>query len=184
MTDAPAPAVAATALGGIDEQSWQPRDPAMAPPNRRQPTGAERRLELQRLYEEARRAYQSHDLAGAEHNLRTALAMNPHMAHGYHLLATVLREQKKSEAAIAVLTEGVHRFPNNAVLHLSLGQLYSDTNINSLAIEELQLALSLEPTAPWAEEAAGLLKSFRSAPPIPPMPEPDPQDHSVPKESP
>jgi tetratricopeptide (TPR) repeat protein len=129
---------------------------------------AERRRELQRLYQEARRAYQTNDLAMAERRLRTALAINPQAAHGYHLLATVLHEQKKTDASIAVLTEGVHRFPGNAALHYDLGQRYAESNVSSLAIDELRLALSLEASAPWAGAAADLLRAYGATPPEPP----------------
>ncbi|MEW6324274.1 MAG: protein kinase [Nitrospirota bacterium] len=168
ITPSPAQGPPATVLadagvtGALDEPAWRPPD--SAPPLR---PGPERRQELQRLYEEARRAYQAGDLAGAESNLRTALSINPQAAHGYHLLAMVLHEQKKIEAAIVVLTDGLHRFPGNATLHHDLGRLYAEKNISSLAVEELQLALSLAPSAPWADEAAALIKSFRAAPAVP-----------------
>lgn len=159
-----APPAPADPSVGVDDRFRRPPNIDVALLNRRPMAGPERRQELQRLYEEARRAYQADDLAAAERSLRAALAINPQAAHGYHLLAMVLHEEKKFEAAITVLTEGVHRFPGNATLHHDLGQLYAEKNISSLAIEELQLALSLEPSAPWAEEAASLIKSFRAAP--------------------
>ncbi len=122
------------------------------------------RPELQELSAEARRAYQAGDLDGAEQNLRSALAINPQATQGYHLLAMVLREKKNSDAAIAVLTEGLQRFPENATLHHDLGLLYAEKHIRSLAIEELQTALTIEPTAPWADDTRALIRSFRAAP--------------------
>ena len=189
LTDATDPAAPATPV--TEDPAWRPEPPEIIPPNRQPMPRPERRQELQRLYEEARLAYQADDLMAAENHLRAALSMNPQAAHGYHLLGMVLREQKKIDAAMTVLTEAVNRFPNNATLHHDLGRLYAEKNINSLAIDELQLALTLAPSAPWAEEAAVLIKSFRAAPPVPaaqapessPRAEPDaPLENDAPKE--
>lgn len=166
----------ATTAPALTDPSWNltgsPTGRPAGPPlptemPRRRPPGFQQRQELQQLYEEARRAYQTGDLAAAERSLRDALALNPQAVHGYHLLAMVLREQKKIDPAIGILTEGVHRFPGTAILHHDLGHLYAEKNVGSLAIDELQLALALEPTAPWAVEDERLRNAIRSAPPAP-----------------
>ncbi|MBI3621696.1 MAG: protein kinase [Nitrospirae bacterium] len=157
-----------TATAALTDPSWTPDDsPLPAEMPRRRPPGFQQRQELKQLFEEARRAYQAGDLAAAERSLRDALALNPQAVQGYHLLAMVLREQKKIEPAIGILTEGVHRFPGTAILHHDLGHLYAEKNVGSLAIDELQLALAMEPTAPWAMEDERLLNAIRSAPPAP-----------------
>jgi tetratricopeptide (TPR) repeat protein len=174
IPDAPPAQTASTAAPALTDPSWTPGDtPAPTEAPRRRP-GFQQRQELQLLYEEARRAYQTGNLAAAEHHLRDALALNPLAVQGYHLLAMVLREQKKIDSAIAMLTEGVHRFPGTAILHHDLGHLYADKNVGSLAIDELQLALAMDPTAPWAREDERLLNAIRSAPPVPPAPASDP----------
>jgi len=170
------------AAPALTDPTWNPENPGDAPPAamlRRRPPGFQPRQELQQAYEEARRAYQAGDLAAAERNLRDALALNPQAVHGYHLLAMVLHEQKKIEPAIAILTEGVHRFPGNAILHHDLGRLYADKNVGSLAIDELQLAVAMDPAAPWVKEDEQLLEAIRAAPPTPPS-DPAPQPESLP----
>jgi len=167
------PPPAAAHAPSLTDPSWNPvAYPAPVEPPRGRP-GFPQRRELQQLFEEARRAYQGGDLTLAERNLRDALSVNPQAVHGYHLLAMVLREEKKTDPAIAILTEGVHRFPGTAVLHHDLGQLYADKNITSLAIDELQLALAMDPAAPWTREDQQLLGALRAAPPSKPAPPPD-----------
>jgi len=160
----------------LTDPSWGPAGysaPDESPQGR---PGDLQRQELLQVYEEARRAYQSGDLAQAERSLRDSLSVNPQAVHGYHLLAMVLREEKKIDPAIAILTEGVHRFPGRAILHHDLGQLYADKNVASLAIDELQLALAMDPTAPWTKEDERLLSAIRAAPPAPPSTPAPPQD--------
>ena len=164
----PSPTVAAAAIPATPPENPIDADRAWAidalqrPPLLRQSgPGEERPGNPRRLYEEARLAYRSNNLAGAEHNLRDALSLNPQAPQGYHLLSLVLREQKKPDAAMAVLTDGLHRFPNDAELHHDLGLLYAEKNVSSLAVDELRLALSLEPSAPWADHARLLIGSFR-----------------------
>jgi len=174
--NAPAPA-----LTDPSSNPGEPPPPAAAP--RRRPPDFLQRQELQQLYGEAQRAYQAGDFVSAERSLRNALELNPQAVHGYHLLAMVLREQKKTDPAIAILTEGVHRFPGTAILHHDLGQLYADKSIGSLAIDELQLALSMDPAAPWSKEDERLLDAIRAAPPTPTPPaEPAPQPDASHKE--
>ncbi|HTP40797.1 MAG TPA: protein kinase [Nitrospiria bacterium] len=151
----------------LTDPTWSP---AGNPPDigaARRPPGFPLRQEQLQLYEEARRAYQSGDLAVAERSLRDALSVNPQAVHGYHLLAMVLREEKKTDPAIAILTEGINRFPGTAILHHDLGRLYADKNIASLAIDELQLAVAMDPSAPWTKEDEQLLSTIRAAPPAP-----------------
>jgi serine/threonine protein kinase len=164
----------------LTDPSWNPAGyPVPGEPPRRRP-GVLQRRELQQLYEDARRAYQTGDLALAERSLRDALPINPQAVHGYHLLAMVLREEKKTDPAIAILTEGVHRFPGTAILHHDLGQLYADKNVASLAIDELQMALAMDPAAPWTKEDERLLNAIRAAPPAPPS-NPAPSQDAVPQ---
>jgi eukaryotic-like serine/threonine-protein kinase len=160
----------------LTDPSWSSAGyPLPGEPPRMRP-GVQQRQELRQLYEEARRSYQTGDLAQAERSLRDALSVNPQAVHGYHLLAMVLREEKKTDPAIAILTESVHRFPGTAVLHHDLGRLYADKNIASLAIDELQLALAMDPAAPWTKEDEQLLSAIRAAPPAPPSNPAPPQD--------
>lgn len=160
----------------LTDPSWSPAGyPATDEPIRGRPR-IQQQQELLQLYEEARRAYQSGDLAQAERSLRDSLSVNPQAVHGYHLLAMVLRDEKKIDPAIAILTEGVHRFPGRAILHHDLGQLYADKNVASLAIDELQLALAMDPTAPWIKEDEQLISAIRAAPPVPSSTPAPPQD--------
>jgi serine/threonine protein kinase len=166
----------------LNDPSWSPK--GYPPPDdstRRRPRVLPQQ-ELLQLYEEARRAYQSGDLAQAERSLRDSLSVNPQAVHGYHLLAMVLREEKKIDPAIAILTEGVHRFPGRAILHHDLGRLYADKNVTSLALDELQLALAMDPTAPWTNEDERLISAIRAAPPVPPSTPAPPQDAMPQKE--
>jgi serine/threonine protein kinase len=166
----------------LNDPSWSPNGyPTPDDSTRRRPRVLQQQ-ELLRLYEEARRAYQSGDLAQAERSLRDSLSVNPQAVHGYHLLAMVLREEKKIDPAIAILTEGVHRFPGRAILHHDLGQLYADKNVASLALDELQLALAMDPTAPWTKEDERLISAIRAAPPVPPSTPAPPQDAMPQKE--
>jgi len=160
----------------LTDPSWGPAGYPAPDESPRGRPGDLQRQELLQVYEEARRAYQSGDLAQAERSLRDSLSVNPQAVHGYHLLAMVLREEKKIDPAIAILTEGVHRFPGRAILHHDLGQLYADKNVASLAIDELQLALAMDPTAPWTKEDERLLSAIRAAPPAPPSTPAPPQD--------
>jgi len=166
----------------LTDPSWSPSgSPADAEPVRRRPGVPQRQEQLQ-LYEEARRAYQTGDLALAERSLRDALSVNPRAVHGYHLLAMVLREEKKTDPAIAILTEGINRFPGTAILHHDLGRLYADKNIASLAIDELQLAVEMDPSAPWTNEDQQLLGTLRAAPPAPTPPsDPEPAQDPAPE---
>jgi Protein kinase domain len=166
----------------LTDPSWIPNGyPGPDDSTRRRPRVLQQQ-ELLQLYEEARRAYQSGDLARAERSLRDSLSVNPQAVHGYHLLAMVLREEKKIDPAIAILTEGVHRFPGRAILHHDLGQLYADKNVASLALDELQLALAMDPTAPWTKEDERLISAIRAAPPVPPSTPAPPQDAMPQKE--
>ena len=151
----------------------RPAPDRMYPTERRQPTqvtrqqrpAVDRRKERRQLYDQARDAYHAGDLATAEQQLRAALAIPPQLPHGYHLLVNILQERGNHDSAMAILNEGIYRFPNNATLHYDLGLLYISKNVSSLAVHELQTALSLEPQAPWAEDATTRLQAYGVSPP-------------------
>lgn len=99
------------------------------------------------LYLEAKNSYNAGDLESVEKTLRQIIEINPTAVLAYHLLGTVYQEKKELDAALRIFSEASALFPNDATLHYDVGFLYAQKGVDSLAVQELKMALKLDPTA-------------------------------------
>jgi len=125
--------------------------------------------EIRQLLRESKLAYEEHRLDDAERKLRRIIDLNPNIPIAYHLLGTVLMERKDPDAALRVFEEASRKFPDYPPLHYDLGFLYFKQGVVSLANDELQKALSLNPHAPMAERARMVMREIRQSPPDRPV---------------
>jgi len=121
--------------------------------------------EVRRLLRQSKLAYEKHRLDEAERELRRIIDINPGIPVVYHLLGTVMMERKDPDGALRIFEEASRKFPDYAPLHFDLGFLYFKQGVVSLANDELQKALALNPGAPMAERARTIVREIRQSPP-------------------
>jgi tetratricopeptide (TPR) repeat protein len=121
--------------------------------------------EVRQLLRRSKVAYEQHRLDEAERELRRIIDINPGIPVVYHLLGTVLMERKDPDGALRIFEEASRKFPDYAALHYDLGFLYFKQGVVSLANDELQKALALNPGAPTAERARTIVREIRQSPP-------------------
>ncbi len=121
--------------------------------------------EVRTLLRDAKTAYDERRLDDVERMLRRIIDLNPKVPVVYHLLGTVTTERKDPDGAIRIFEEATRKFPDDSVLHYDLGFLYFKRGVVSLAQDELQKAITLNPTAPMAERARAVIREIRRVPP-------------------
>lgn len=121
--------------------------------------------EVRMLLREARTAYAEHRLDDVERILRRIIDLNPKVPVVYHLLGRVMMERKDPDAAVRIFEDATRKFPAFPLLHYDLGFLYFSKGVVSLAKDELQMALTLNPGAPMAERARVIVKEIQDSPP-------------------
>jgi Flp pilus assembly protein TadD len=90
---------------------------------------------------EARRG----DLAGAEQELKTAMALDPLYVPAYVNLADLYRAQRRELDVERVLRGGLRQSPQSGALHHALGLALVRTKRNDQALAELARAAKLDP---------------------------------------
>jgi eukaryotic-like serine/threonine-protein kinase len=121
--------------------------------------------EVRMLLRDTRTAYAEHRLDDVERILRRIIDLNPKVPIVYHLLGTVMMERKDPDAAVRIFEDATRKFPAFPLLHYDLGFLYFRKGVVSLAQDELQTALTLNPGAPMAERARVIVKEIQDSPP-------------------
>lgn len=116
------------------------------------------------LYREAKEDYNAGRLDEMERKLRQILEVDPKEVQAYHLLGTVYQEKKEPDAALRIFADAAALFPKEAILHYDLGFLYFKKGVDSLAAQELRLAMKLSPQAPEAERAQEILQRLGQHP--------------------
>ena len=101
--------------------------------------------------DEARQAIERGENVRAVNILSAELADRP-TADGYILLGTAYRNMKEFEKAEDVLTEGITRFPSDARLLNTLGDLYLANNDVDAARSTLRQALRADPENNYASD--------------------------------
>ena len=136
--------------------------------------------EVHRLLNDARAAYDQHRLDDVERLLRRIMDLDSNVPVVYHLLGTITLERKDPDGAIRIFEEASRKFPDFPILHYDLGFLYFKQGVVSLAKDELQKALTLNPAAPMADRARIVLhdmKQFSDRQGIRPSPTDAGSDH-------
>ncbi len=113
--------------------------------------------EIRQLFKEVQADYDQRKLDEVEHKLRRIIELNPRVPTAYHLLGTVLLERKDPVGALGIFEEASRNFPDSPLLHYDLGFLYFNQGVVSLAREELEKALKLNPDGPNAQKARKIL---------------------------
>ncbi|MBI3805623.1 MAG: protein kinase [Nitrospirae bacterium] len=126
------------------------------------------------LYQEAKEDYNAGRLDEVEKKLRQIIEVDPNQIQAYHLLGTVYEEKKEPDAALRIFADAAPLFQNDPLLHYDLGFLYFKKGVDSLAAQELSLAVKLAPQAPEGERAREILAKLdhRSQPSAPPSAQP------------
>jgi serine/threonine protein kinase len=131
------------------------------------------RAQVRRMLKEARDLYAQGRLDAVEDVLRGVIERDPQSPFAYHLLAMVFLERKEEERAFKIVSEAAHQFPNDATLHYDLGFLYAQRGLGTLARDEMNRVLKLEPAGGLAARARLFLKTGTigrpSGPPIDPI---------------
>lgn len=115
------------------------------------------RVRVKRMLKEARDLYAQGRLDAVEDVLRGVIEQDPQSPFPYHLLGTVFLERKEEERAFKVFSEAAHQFPDDAILHYDLGFLYAQRGLGTLARDELNRALRLQPAGGLAARARAFL---------------------------
>lgn len=116
------------------------------------------------LYREAKEDYNAGRLDEMEQKLRQIIETDPNEVQAYHLLGTVYQEKKEPDRALRIFADAAALFPKEAILHYDLGFLYFKKGVDSLAAQELTLAMKLSPQAPEAERAQEILQKLGQRP--------------------
>ncbi len=128
------------------------------------------RMQVRRMLKDARDLYAQGRLDAVEDVLRGVIERDPQSPFAYHLLGMVFLERKEEERAFKVFSEAAHQFPNDATLHYDLGFLYAQRGLGTLARDEMNRVLKLEPAGGLAARARLFLKTGTigrpSGPPI------------------
>ena len=94
------------------------------------------------------------DLEPAKEHLVRALTFNKN-DQSFMTFGKILLMQGDVTAAIDIYKQGVHSFPENPDLCISLGLLYLQTGAHAAAFEQLGTAMAFEPYNTKAVLAAG-----------------------------
>lgn len=121
--------------------------------------------DIPNLYREAKEDYNAGRLDDVERKLRQIIEADPNEIQAYHLLGTVFQEKKEPDQALRIFADAAARFPKDATLHYDLGFLYFNKGIDSLAVQELSLAVKLSQQSPEAERAREILRKLEQRPP-------------------
>jgi len=116
------------------------------------------------LYREAKEDYNAGRLEEMERKLRQIIEIEPNEVQAYHLLGTAYQEKKEPDQALRIFADAAALFPKEALLHYDLGFLYFHKGVDSLAVQELNLAIKLSPQAPEAERAHEILRKLGQRP--------------------
>ncbi|MDC4226073.1 MAG: tetratricopeptide repeat protein [Candidatus Manganitrophus sp.] len=116
------------------------------------------------LYREAKEDYNAGRLDEMERKLRQIIETDPNEVQAYHLLGTVYQEKKEPDRALRIFADAAALLPKEAILHYDLGFLYFKKGVDSLAAQELTLAMKLSPQAPEAEGAQEILQKLGQRP--------------------
>ncbi|NKE72150.1 serine/threonine-protein kinase [Candidatus Manganitrophus noduliformans] len=116
------------------------------------------------LYREAKEDYHAGRLDEMERKLRQIIEIDPNEVQAYHLLGTVYQEKKEPDRALRIFADAAALFPKEAILHYDLGFLYFKKGVDSLAAQELNLAMKLSPRSPEAERAREILQKLGQRP--------------------
>ncbi|MBI3994506.1 MAG: protein kinase [Nitrospirae bacterium] len=120
--------------------------------------------EVRTLLRNAKAAYDQGRLDDVERMLRRIIDLNPNVPVVYHLLGTVTLERKDPDGALRIFEEASRTFPDYPLLHYDLGFLYFNQGVVSLAEDELQKGLILNPKAPMAERARAVILEIGRSP--------------------
>jgi len=86
--------------------------------------------------------------ATAEKALRTALSMDPQLADAWFTLARIQLTSQKANEARKTLEQAALKMPNNGLVFLQLGSLYTDMRDHDGAIAALEKSLQLSGSSP------------------------------------
>jgi serine/threonine protein kinase len=119
--------------------------------------------EIQSLYAQVEGDYDQGRLREVEKKLRRIIDLDPGLPKPYHMLGSVLIEQKEPMKALKIFESATRRFPEDPDLHYDLGFLYADIRLAALARSELGKALELNPVGPDADKAREALNGLSNA---------------------
>lgn len=156
----------AVTLGRSEPEPTSPATPdASASETEAQPVAPAASVQdIPTLYREAKEDYNAGRLDDVERKLRQIIEIDPNEMQAYHLLGTVYQEKKEPDRALRIFADAAALFPKNATLHYDLGFLYFNKGVDSLAAQELALAVKLSPQAPEAERAHEILRKLGQRP--------------------
>ena len=143
-----------TPIGSVPNTDARPHRGSLMPRDRQ---------EVKRLIAESESDYNRGNLRLVEKKLRSVIDIDPYSPRAYHLLGTVLLEQKESLQALKIFEEATRLFPENPRLRYDLGFLYMDYNLVSLARNELTTAVELSPDGRQAAKAKRALEELSQA---------------------
>lgn len=100
---------------------------------------------LNALYIQGLKSYQSHDLTGAEKAFREILSINPRHAESMHMMAAIGFEVGRLDMAEELMQIALSEDPNNADFWFTLGNIYAKQNRMEQAVQTYSKATQLNP---------------------------------------